>query len=80
VDRTLKETPEDAGEGLAELAESLLREMQGGVANKLSGWKDDARRTDSISHSLFQSICCPLSTQPLSEAIAKHLKLDYFKN
>ena len=37
VDRTLKETPEEAGEGLAELAESLLREMQGGVANKLLG-------------------------------------------
>jgi hypothetical protein len=27
VDRTLKETPEDAGEGWAELAEQLLYEM-----------------------------------------------------
>ncbi len=33
VDRTLKETPEDAGEGWAELAEQLLYEMVMRVGN-----------------------------------------------
>jgi hypothetical protein len=35
VDRTLKEVPDDPGEGWAELAESLIRGMNGAVVEKL---------------------------------------------
>lgn len=37
VDRTLKEMPEYAGDGWAELAEKLLRDMTGRVIEELIG-------------------------------------------
>lgn len=43
VDRTLKELPDDPGEGWAELAEVLLREMQGGVISAVLGAKPPRR-------------------------------------